>query len=170
MNQNVINFFLRQKFIRFLKYIYNIYIYVYKGFSTMLEKENQKRKRSDGDIGKTIDSLYGLSALLLNRTHSRGIVNISAVFPRYQSLFSKSWYKLTPTADLWAQSLSTLVIQSLSCVQLFVTPRTARRPGFPVLHHLPELAQTHVHWVGDGTVISSILWKKKLTNTDRKHW
>ena len=21
-------------------------------------------------------------------------------------------------------------------------------PGFPVLHHLPELAQTHVHWVG----------------------
>ena len=23
------------------------------------------------------------------------------------------------------------------------------RPGFPVLHHLLELAQTHVHWVGD---------------------
>ena len=22
-------------------------------------------------------------------------------------------------------------------------------PGFPVLHHLMELAQTHVHWVGD---------------------
>ena len=22
-------------------------------------------------------------------------------------------------------------------------------PGFPVLHHLPELGQTHVHWVGD---------------------
>ena len=22
-------------------------------------------------------------------------------------------------------------------------------PGFPVLHHLPELAQTHVHWVYD---------------------
>ena len=22
-------------------------------------------------------------------------------------------------------------------------------PGFPVLHHLPESAQTHVHWVGD---------------------
>ena len=21
--------------------------------------------------------------------------------------------------------------------------------GFPVFHHLPELAQTHVHWVGD---------------------
>ena len=22
-------------------------------------------------------------------------------------------------------------------------------PGFPALHHLPELAQTHVHWVSD---------------------
>ena len=22
-------------------------------------------------------------------------------------------------------------------------------PGFPVLHHLPEFAQTHVHWIGD---------------------
>ena len=22
-------------------------------------------------------------------------------------------------------------------------------PGFPVLHHLPELVQTHVHWVSD---------------------
>ena len=23
-------------------------------------------------------------------------------------------------------------------------------PGFPVLHHLLEFAQTHIHWVGDG--------------------
>ena len=25
-------------------------------------------------------------------------------------------------------------------------------PGFPVLHYLPELAQTHVHWVGDANL------------------
>ena len=24
-----------------------------------------------------------------------------------------------------------------------------QQPGFPVLHHLPECAQTHVHWVSD---------------------
>ena len=24
-------------------------------------------------------------------------------------------------------------------------------PGLPVLHHLPEFAQSHVHWVGDAT-------------------
>ena len=42
-----------------------------------------------------------------------------------------------------------IVVQSLSCVQLSATPWTAAYTGFPVLHHLPELAQTHVHWVGD---------------------
>ena len=28
-------------------------------------------------------------------------------------------------------------------------PMDCSTPGFPVLHHLPELAQTHVHWVRD---------------------
>ena len=27
-------------------------------------------------------------------------------------------------------------------------------PTFPVIHHLPELAQTHVHWVGDAIIPS----------------
>ena len=27
-------------------------------------------------------------------------------------------------------------------------------PGFPVLHYLPELAQTHVHWLGDTIQLS----------------
>ena len=39
-----------------------------------------------------------------------------------------------------------LVVRLLSCVWLFVTPWT---PDFPVLHYLPEFAQTHVHWVSD---------------------
>ena len=28
-------------------------------------------------------------------------------------------------------------------------PKDFSMPGFPVLHYLPEFAQTHVHWVGD---------------------
>ena len=35
-----------------------------------------------------------------------------------------------------------------SCLTL-CDPIDCRMPGFPVLHHLPELAQTHVHWVSD---------------------
>ena len=30
-------------------------------------------------------------------------------------------------------------------------------PGFPVHHQLPELAQTHVHWVGDAIQLSNPL-------------
>ena len=44
----------------------------------------------------------------------------------------------------WVHSY-TETVQSPSCVQLFATPWTAA--GFPVLHHLQEFAQTHVHWV-----------------------
>ena len=44
--------------------------------------------------------------------------------------------------------LSTIVVQLLSCVRLFVTPWTST-PGFFVLQCLLEFAQTHVHWVDD---------------------
>ena len=37
----------------------------------------------------------------------------------------------------------------------FCSPMDCSTPGFPVLHHLLELAQTHVHWVGDGHLTTS---------------
>ena len=40
------------------------------------------------------------------------------------------------------------VLQLLSRVQ-HCDPMDCRMPGFPVFHYLPELAQTHVHRVGD---------------------
>ena len=39
-------------------------------------------------------------------------------------------------------------VQSLSCLTL-CDPMAYSTPGFPVLHHLPEFAQTQVHWVSD---------------------
>ena len=30
-------------------------------------------------------------------------------------------------------------------------------PGFPILHYLPEFAQTHVHWVSDAIQLSHLL-------------
>ena len=38
-----------------------------------------------------------------------------------------------------------VVVQSLSHVQLFVTPRTVHARLFLVFHYLPEFAQTDVH-------------------------
>ena len=37
-----------------------------------------------------------------------------------------------------------------SCPTL-CNPRDCSMPGFPVFHHLPEIDQTHVHWVGDAS-------------------
>ena len=41
-----------------------------------------------------------------------------------------------------------VVVQPLSCVRL-CNPMDCSTPDFPVLHHLPELAETHVPWVDD---------------------
>ena len=42
------------------------------------------------------------------------------------------------------------LLQSLRNVQFFATPWTTYcMPGFPVYHQLPEVVQTHVHWVGE---------------------
>ena len=35
-----------------------------------------------------------------------------------------------------------------SCLTL-CDPMNCSTPGFPVLHHIPEFVQTHVHWVSD---------------------
>ena len=40
-------------------------------------------------------------------------------------------------------------VQSLSHVQIYVTPWTAAHQAFLVHHQLPELAQIHVRLVGD---------------------
>ena len=44
---------------------------------------------------------------------------------------------------------SRFVVHSLSCVRLFATLWTEACQASPVLHHLLEFAQTHVHWVSD---------------------
>ena len=50
-------------------------------------------------------------------------------------------------------------VQSLSRVRL-CHPTECGSPGFPVHHQLPELAQIHVHRVGDAIQLSHPLWEK----------
>ena len=42
-----------------------------------------------------------------------------------------------------------LLLFSCSVMLTLCDPLDCSLPGFPVLHHLLEFAQTHVHWVGD---------------------
>ena len=54
----------------------------------------------------------------------------------------------------WVDRVDVLVVQSLSHLQLFVTPMDCSTTGFPVLHRLLELAQPHVQQVSDAIQIS----------------
>ena len=54
--------------------------------------------------------------------------------------------------SLYALLCDQLNVQFSSVAQLcptFCDPIDCSTPGFPVHHQFPELAQTHVHWVGD---------------------
>ena len=55
----------------------------------------------------------------------------------------------------WMKYQNFVVLQSLSCIQFFVTPWTAARQTSLSITTFPEFAQTHVHRVGDAPTISS---------------
>ena len=66
---------------------------------------------------------------------------------------------LPPRPPWWL--LRRCVVSSLSCVQL-CDPMDCSTPGFPFPQHLPELAQTHVHWFGDAIQPSNLLSSPSL--------
>ena len=56
----------------------------------------------------------------------------------------------------WDSALYMISSGTQSCLTL-CNPMDCSTPGFPVHHQLPELAQTHVHWVGDAIQPSHLL-------------
>ena len=50
-----------------------------------------------------------------------------------------------------------LLLLSRSVMSDSLQPMDCSMPGFPVLHHLPELAQSRVHWVSDAIQSSHLL-------------
>ena len=85
---------------------------------------------SHGLWGKTITLSHGSSLL---SKHPRPFwVTFSPAHPKYHVWVLKYF----------------VVVQSLIPVWL-CKPVGCSTPGFPVLHYLQELAQTHVHWVDD---------------------
>ena len=63
-------------------------------------------------------------------------------------MVNKAW-KGAACSDEWlSMQLPVVVVQSLSPVQL-CDLMDCSTPGFPVLHHLLEFAQTHIHWIDD---------------------
>ena len=75
--------------------------------------------------------------------------------PGSESVFGYLSTLLCLRAHLLAKMLLLLFLFSCSVMSDSLQPHGPRStPSFPVLHHLPELAQTHVHRVGDASQLS----------------
>ena len=62
------------------------------------------------------------------------------------------WAPLWRVKKCRAPSINVIMVTCYSVAQSCLTfwgPMDCSMPGFPVFHHLSELAQTHVHWVSD---------------------
>ena len=69
-------------------------------------------------------------------------LGMELAFPALAGWFFTTEQPGKHTVALWCCSVTQ------SC-PTFWGPMDCSTPGFPVLHYLPEFAQTHVHWVGD---------------------
>ena len=90
--------------------------------------------------------------------HSELETPCGLLFPHLLACFSDRRKRPWDSCKFWWPAITTLlsdkcpVVCCCSGAQWCLTlrnPMDCSTPGFPVLHHLPELAQTHVHWVGD---------------------
>ena len=64
--------------------------------------------------------------------------------------------KLKDCLLLGRKAMTNLLFSCQSCPTL-CDPMDCSTLGFPVLHHFLEIAQTHVHWVGDAIQPSHLL-------------
>ena len=74
----------------------------------------------------------------------------AALLPRDLSLSFTGSSLHVSVSSLCSLSVVAVVVSSQSCLTL-CNPAACSTPGFPVLHYLPQLAQTHSHRVGDAT-------------------
>ena len=72
--------------------------------------------------------------------------------------FKKMWTILKVFIEFVTTSLLFSVSSAAQSCPTLCNPMDCSPPGFRVLHHLPEFAQIHVHWVGDPTQPSHLLF------------
>ena len=78
-------------------------------------------------------------------------------FDLSQQLFQwvSSLHQVVKVHELQHQSLQRICCCSVAQSSLTLCdPMDCSMPGFSVLHYLPELAQTHAHWVDDAVQLS----------------
>ena len=92
-------------------------------------------------------NLQGVQLKNFNIQHFPAVQGINPWVTEWWGFLGHPWER--PGSGWW-------FFHCLLCPTLYI-PMDCSTPGFPVLHHLPELAQTHVHWVGDAIQPSSLV-------------
>ena len=118
----------------------------------MVTKGDSGGRDNLGDWDWDIQTLYKIDNDLLYTTGNSTQYSVI-----YIGKGSKRGDKYTHTYKwlftlLCSRNQQSIVNQVSSVAQLCPTlcdPMNCSTPGFPVHHQLPELAQTHVHWVGN---------------------
>ena len=78
------------------------------------------------------------------------------LLPHWAALWQFKKYSLSSHSSIYI-SLGLVQFSSVAHLcPILCDPMDCCTPGFPVLHHLQEIAQTHVHWVGDALMSSVI--------------
>ena len=101
-------------------------------------------------VGFICAQLNSLSLhFILNFSHN--LVNYAFIYIPWNSLYGVQF------CGYWQMCRIVYVVQVLSMSGSF-QPMDCSTPDLPVLHCLPELAQTHVHWIGDAIQPSHARW------------
>ena len=91
------------------------------------------------NLDGVLKCIFSINPILFNHTY----IHLKILAKVVSGWKDNEWFTVLISIHLC------IAVQSLSRVWLFVTPWNAACRAFPVLHHLSEFAQTHVHQVGD---------------------
>ena len=115
-----------------MSYKYRLEVFITFNILSFLKKEGKERNKMGKWNGNGKEKAANKNMTL----------NLGSQRMNWQNAeFSGHW-----NYSVWFYNV--IVVQSVSCVWL-CDPMDCSRPGFPVLQCLPEVAQTHVHWVND---------------------
>ena len=94
------------------------------------------------------DSMSDSSERLLQRVSGGRLIHRILVKGEFNEIKHLFYKRFSASHKELMSSWRDLLVQLLSHVQICDTMDCSMQ-SFLVLHHLPELAQTHVHWVSD---------------------